>query len=158
MFASNINNSNTWAVAGVALLALGVYLYQRLTYQRLQRFAYLPQVSPSIFWGHMATLSDYLKTGGHNMDNVFGSMCKSIGNPDIMFIDVRPFNLPLLFVRTADVAEQISRQTKALPYSTGKSPTFSFLYPLIGRNSIIISDVRSMLHTSYFMLLASSLR
>jgi hypothetical protein len=73
----------------------------------------------------------------------------SIGNPEIMLVDVRPFNHPILFIRSHLVAEQVSKQTKLMPYSVGKSPTMEFVTPITGPNSIItlsVSDAQSFPH------------
>ncbi|CRJ80702.1 hypothetical protein BN1723_006532 [Verticillium longisporum] len=132
--------TNPWLLGGLGVLALAVYLYQALAYRRLRQFAHLPQIKPSVVWGHLAVLGEHFKsdgTGTTDMDKIFGRMIESIGNPEVMLLDIRPFNHPILFIRTHEVAEQVSKQTKAFPYSFGKPTTMDFLEPLIGPSAII---------------------
>lgn len=68
-------------------------------------------------------------------------MIKSIGNPDVMLLDVRPFNRPLLIIRDAEIAEQVSKQSKTWPYGIPKNKRMNFLGPLIGPQSIILTTV-----------------
>ncbi|ROT42381.1 cytochrome P450 52A11 [Sodiomyces alkalinus F11] len=134
--------AHPWALVGVGLAALGFYLYRRLEYHRIRQHAHLPRVKPSLFWGHLACLGEYYKAEGEeavDSDYVFSAMLKSIGNPDVMVLDVRPFNRPILVIRDADIAEQVSKQTKAWPYSIPKNHRMGFLGPLIGSQSIILT-------------------
>ncbi|KAH6695156.1 cytochrome P450 52A11 [Plectosphaerella plurivora] len=138
--------SNTWVLAAVAAVGAAAYFYQRLSYLRLRQYAHLPQAKPHIFWGHLVAIDKFMReattkdglVGG--TDVVFQNMMASIGNPEIMLVDVRPFNHPILFIRSHLVAEQVTKQTKLMPYSVGKSPTMEFVTPITGENSIITSS------------------
>lgn len=71
-------------------------------------------------------------------DIVFREIKEHLGNPPVYFLDVRPAQeYPLGIVCSHEVAEQITRVTKALPYSMEKSPTMAFIEPVTGPSSIL---------------------
>jgi hypothetical protein len=43
--------------------ALLVYLYSRLRYFRLIQYRHLPQFEPSLLWGHLKIINDFLQRG-----------------------------------------------------------------------------------------------
>ena len=58
------------------------------------------------------------------------------------FLDVRPAQrAPLGILCNHEVAEQVTRATKALPYSMDKSPTMDFMEPLTGPSSVLTRQV-----------------
>lgn len=77
-----------------------------------------------------------------SLDYVFHQIGQSVGMPPILILDMRPFFWIMCLVFNHDVAEQISRSTKSLPYSTPKSPTMGAFVPIIGPHSIISAQVR----------------
>jgi hypothetical protein len=69
-------------------------------------------------------------------------MMKTSGYPQMLFLDLRPVNYPMVIVASHDIAEQISRVTKLNPESVPKSPTMQQSYRrLIGAKSIISEGV-----------------
>ncbi len=52
-------------------------------------------------------------------------ICRAMGDPPIMLLDVRPLALPTAVIASHEVAEQISRATRSHPYSAPKSPTMA---------------------------------
>ncbi|KAL0938151.1 cytochrome P450 52A11 [Colletotrichum truncatum] len=125
----------------IALSALFCYLYHELHYRRIKQFAHYPQMKPSLIWGHLKLIKAFHRKrgekGGH-IDHVFGDICESMGNPPVLLLDFRPLNSPVLLVRSHEISEQITRQSKMWPYSTPKADTAQYLTPLIGENSMII--------------------
>lgn len=46
-----------------ALPLLGLYLYNKVYHKRFQQYASLPQLPPSLAWGHLAAFDEYIKRG-----------------------------------------------------------------------------------------------
>ena len=77
-----------------------------------------------------------------NADILFREIKEHLGNPPVYLLDVRPAQgYPLGLICSHEVAEQISRATKALPYSMDKSPTMDFMEPMTGPHSILTRQV-----------------
>ncbi|KAG7141543.1 hypothetical protein HYQ45_018812 [Verticillium longisporum] len=64
--------TNLWLLGGLGVLALTVYLYQALVYRRLRQFAHLPQIKPSVVWGHLAVLGEHFKSDGSGTTDMEG--------------------------------------------------------------------------------------
>lgn len=76
-------------------------------------------------------------------------MVKTAGYPQMLFLDLRPVNYPMVFVASHEIAEQVSRVTKLSPESVPKSPTLQVSYRrLIGANSIISEGVKFLSSSS----------
>jgi hypothetical protein len=80
-------------------------------------------------------------------------------SPQMLFLDLRPVNYPMVIVASHDIAEQISRVTKLNPESVPKSPTMQQSYRrLIGDKSIISEGVNilfllfSCIDTSHYLV------
>lgn len=69
-------------------------------------------------------------------------MAKELGNPPVMFLDLRPASYPMVLVNSHEVAEQVTRVSKMFAWSTPKSPTMGALVRLIGPESILMKGVR----------------
>jgi hypothetical protein len=69
-------------------------------------------------------------------------MAEKAGRPDILLVDVRPANYPLIVVNSHAVAEQISKVSKGFPMSVNKSPTIFDFTRLIGHESVLSKEVR----------------
>jgi hypothetical protein len=69
-------------------------------------------------------------------------MSKELGNPPLMFFDLRPVSYPMVVVNSHEVAEQISRSSANLPWSTPKSPTLGAFVRVTGPESILLKEVR----------------
>jgi cytochrome P450 len=58
-----------------------------------------------------------------------------------MFLDLRPFQHPMILVTSNGIAEQISRASKRQPYSVTKSPTIQGGFSeVVGRYSLLSAD------------------
>ena len=141
------NLGNPWFVAIVASTSLAVYLYQRLLYYRLRQYAHIPQHKPSLLLGHLGVVDKYgrhVSNGGRLTDapdEIWLNLCRDLGNPEIYLNDLRPVLPPMLTIRSQAVAEQISKQSKLLPYGAPKLAMFDYLNPVIGKHSIILMSV-----------------
>ncbi|KAK3309250.1 cytochrome P450 [Chaetomium strumarium] len=129
-------------ISNILLLALPLalaYLFSALWHRRFKQFADFPQLKPSLLWGHLKALHEFtLKaTPGVHHDAVLANVAKALGNPPLMMFDLRPVSYPMVVVTSHEVAEQISRVSKAFPWSTPKSPTMGALVSLVGPQSII---------------------
>lgn len=63
------------------------------------------------------------------------------GKPDVLFMDMRPLQYPVLLVCSHEIAEQVSKSTKTQPYSVTKSPTIQQGFGrLVGRMSMLSAD------------------
>ncbi|KAI0425614.1 cytochrome P450 [Xylaria sp. FL1042] len=128
---------NLIVFAGATLLAS--YLYFRLRYIRYSQYAHIPQLPNHLLWGHLKIFGELASRGirDRHPDRVFEEMWQSIGRPPVMLVDLRPINPPMLLVTAHDVAEQISKPSKLFPHSTPKSPTLTYVAPIIGDTSIL---------------------
>ncbi|RAH81452.1 cytochrome P450 monooxygenase, partial [Aspergillus japonicus CBS 114.51] len=127
----------------LALLPLlAIYLWQWLRYLRFHQHAAWPQLPPSLVWGHMKALNEFVSRGERrrHVDRVFGEVQQSLGNPPLYLLDLRPVVGVLGIVCSHEVAEQVSRSTKGFPYSMRKSPTMKPLEPLLGPHSVITAE------------------
>jgi hypothetical protein len=75
------------------------------------------------------------------VDHTFAEIAKDLGNPPLVFFDLRPANYPMVLVTSHEVAEQISRASPSHPWSVPKSPTIGALVRLIGAESILMRKV-----------------
>ncbi|KAK3328644.1 cytochrome P450 [Cercophora scortea] len=123
----------------VALPLLGAFLYLKVRYLRFKQYAHIPQLKPSLVWGHMKAVHEYSlrqKAGSH-IDPAFAAMSDDLGNPPLFLVDLRPVGHAMAIVTSHEVAEQFSRASKMFPWSVPKSPTMSSLVHLIGNKSIL---------------------
>ncbi|KAK4031724.1 putative sterigmatocystin biosynthesis P450 monooxygenase stcS [Parachaetomium inaequale] len=130
-------------IANLVLLALPLvitYLAATIWHRRFKQFANFPQPKPSLLWGHLRTIHEYTLKGPPQIhhDPVFAKMAKDLGNPPLMFLDLRPVSYPMVLVTSHEVAEQVSRASKQFAWSTPKSPTIGALVRLIGPESILM--------------------
>ncbi|KAF9894706.1 hypothetical protein FE257_006596 [Aspergillus nanangensis] len=125
-----------------ALPLFAIYLYDHLRRYRLERFAALPQLKPSVVFGHLQALNKFIVAGEpkRHTDIVFLEVARHLGNPPLFALDLWPVERPLAIICSHEIAEQVSRSSRALPYSLPKSPYFSRLRPLLGPNSIITAE------------------
>lgn len=143
----------------LAALVLVAYLFKETYYRRLKQHAAFPQAKPSLIWGHMLTLHEAMTRGFPAQH--FGKLCscdhrcamasgltntedltameihKSIGRPPVMLMDLRPLSWALLIIANHEVAEQITRASKLLPWSAPKSPAAQLWPWVLGHRSIL---------------------
>ncbi|KAK3360452.1 cytochrome P450 [Lasiosphaeria hispida] len=122
-----------------ALPLLAVYLFTKLRWMRFKQYGKLPQPKTSLVWGHMKALYEVISRGkeDRHIDGVFAAMSDDLGNPPMMYIDLRPVGRPMLIVNNHEAAEQVTRATKFFPWSAPKSPTIKDLVHLIGERSLL---------------------
>lgn len=123
----------------VSALAILSYWYSRLRHKRLRQYAAFPQLQPSLLWGHLQVFDSFTRKGhsDRHPDLVFSDMQKAIGQPPLLFVDLRPVQYPMVVVFSYEVAEQITKASKLFPRSTPKSPTIGTLVHLTGSDSMI---------------------
>lgn len=121
----------------IPLLAYATY--QALYYWRFKQYEAWPQLKPSLFWGHLKLLQEFMNQGDpkRDVDIVFSSIFHALGKPPVMLLDLRPVSYSMVVVTSHEVAEQVSKPTKTFPWSLPKSPTINTIRPLIGQKSIL---------------------
>lgn len=77
----------------------------------------------------------------HSLDIVLGKIFESLGNPPLIMLDIRPLNYAMAIIGNHEVAEQVSRASKIFPYSLPKSPTMTYIDPLVGHHSLVSIQV-----------------
>ncbi|GKZ18947.1 hypothetical protein AbraIFM66951_001907 [Aspergillus brasiliensis] len=125
------------------LLPLAIsYIVNRVRDSRLKKYADWPQLPPSVIWGHLKAVHEFIARGEEkrHIDIVFREIQEHLGNPPLMLFDLRPVQYRLCVVGSHEVAEQISRSTKSFPYSMQKSPTMGAFEPLLGPHSIVTQN------------------
>jgi hypothetical protein len=65
---------------------------------------------------------------------------EDLGQPDLYLIDTAPI-FRMLVICSPTIAEQITKASSQYPYSVPKSWTVKDLLPLVGKTSIISSEV-----------------
>ncbi|KAK7917515.1 cytochrome P450 52A11 [Apiospora marii] len=105
-----------------ALPLICIYLYKTLYHKRFVQYGSIPQLPSSLIWGHLATFDAYIKRGPRDRhpDVVFSEMLETLGNPPLMFVDLRPVNRPMVLVRSHEIAEQITKPSPQFPTSVPK--------------------------------------
>ncbi|KAL2196601.1 cytochrome P450 [Corynascus similis CBS 632.67] len=129
--------------ASLILLAfplLLTYLAATIWHRRFRQFAHFPQLKPSLLWGHLQTIHEYTLRAKPkiHVDPVFAQIAKDLGNPPLMYFDLRPVSYPMVVVNSHEIAEQVSRVSKQFAWSTPKSPTLGDLVRVIGPESILM--------------------
>ncbi|KAE8351569.1 cytochrome P450 [Aspergillus coremiiformis] len=125
------------------LSLIGVfYLREKLKYHRIKQYAAWPQLKPSLLWGHLKALREFIAQGERrrHIDIVLSEIRTHLGNPAAFILDLRPAQRTLCVICSHEVAEQVSRSSKSFPFSMAKSPTARDLEPLLGFHSIITSE------------------
>ncbi|RAH49986.1 cytochrome P450 [Aspergillus brunneoviolaceus CBS 621.78] len=130
----------TLTLAFVPLLLF--YLYRKLQYHRFTQLSPYPQPQPSLVWGHLKTIHEFMSKGEpeRHIDEVLLEIKAHLNHPPLFVLDLRPVQYPLCVIGDHEVAEQISRSSKEYPYSMTKSPTIKDLHSLIGMGSIIAAN------------------
>ncbi|KAK8032071.1 hypothetical protein PG990_001805 [Apiospora arundinis] len=127
-----------------AAIITGAFLYRNLYYRRFIQNAHIPQLPPSLLWGHIKVFYDYTKQGklDRHPDSIFLDMNRALGQPAIMLVDNWPVVPPMVVVASHHVAEQISKPSNTFPYSAPKSWSVDHIKPLIGHRSILLKQAR----------------
>ncbi|KAK8085720.1 hypothetical protein PG997_006991 [Apiospora hydei] len=130
------------ALAVVALVLLGTYLYRTLYHKRFVVLAHLPQHPSSLFWGHLRVFDEFMKRGiaDRHPDIIFSEMNRALGDPPLMIVDNWPIFPTLAIIRSHEVAEQITKPSNRFPYSVPKSRSVERIVTLIGSKSILFKQ------------------
>ncbi|KAI0454831.1 cytochrome P450 [Xylaria acuta] len=101
------------------LLLFVTYSYMKLRHKQFSQCACLPQLPPSLLFGHLKTIDEYIRRGAadRHPDTVFSEMREALGRP------------PLIFV---------SKASSLFPTSTPKANLKHFAH-LIGSTPILAS-------------------
>ncbi|KAL3446037.1 cytochrome P450 [Aspergillus insuetus] len=128
-----------WITFLTAIPFLALYLLDRTRYLRLQQYARLPQLPPSWIWGHLKTLDEVMGQGDRrrHIDQVFLEIHEKLQTPPLFIVDLRPVLYSICVICSHEVAEQISRSSRAFPYSLPKGDVLGNFEPLIGGRSIL---------------------
>jgi hypothetical protein len=89
----------------------------------------------------VVTLAKPVTSNIYYTDYGMEQIYEELGEPDIFVLDTAPI-FRLLVICSPMIAEQISKASSQYPYSVPKSWTVGDLMPLIGKQSIISSEVR----------------
>ena len=74
-------------------------------------------------------------------DAVFSEIYETLGNVPAFILDLYPAGPVLCVVCSHHVAEQITKISRAFPYSLPKAPTTRAFEDLLGPSSIVIAEV-----------------
>jgi cytochrome P450 len=124
-------------LAAIPILLFAAYRY--VHYKRFVEYSHIPQLPPSLIWGHLAILPKLIGGGNpkRDADMAFKETWLKLGRPPFVLFDIRPLMAPMLVVGSHEVAEQVSRSSKQFPWALPKSPTMKGIQPLVGTHSIL---------------------
>ncbi|KAJ2990196.1 hypothetical protein NUW58_g3073 [Xylaria curta] len=127
-----------WPVLLAFLFVLATYFYVKLNHKRFSQYASLPQLPPTLLWGHLKTMNEYIQRGepDRHPDMNFSDMHNALGRPPLMFIDLRPVSHPIVVIANHEIAEQVSKASSLFPTSLPKGSLKQFEH-LIGLASIL---------------------
>ncbi|KAK8001003.1 cytochrome P450 monooxygenase [Apiospora marii] len=123
----------------VTLITVTV-LYRKLYHKRFRQTAHIPQLPPSLLWGHLKIFYDFTMRGkpDRHPDSMMIEMHRSLGEPPLMLIENWPIVPPMVVIPSHHVAEQITKPSSTFPYSAPKAYSVKHLRPLMGYKSIFI--------------------
>lgn len=149
------------AVVVTSLLLTAVYLYRKLYHKRFVQNAHIPQLPPSLFWGHLLVFDSFTKRGASDrhpgqlilivammlfqlisvmLDLIVADMHETLGRPALMLLDNWPVVKPVIVVTSHEVAEQVSQSSSQCKFSVPKAPTVERITDLFGYNSILLKQ------------------
>ncbi|RSL74284.1 hypothetical protein CEP53_000392 [Fusarium sp. AF-6] len=125
-----------FAIAALSLLI--TYLFTKLRFKRFKQYAHLPQLSPSLIWGHMLVYDEISKHAQRDRhpDLIFAEMYEKLGRPPLIFLEMRPISKPVALITSHDIAEQVTKSSNLFPWSTPKTPTMKDIIHLLGPSSL----------------------
>ncbi|KAJ0163511.1 putative sterigmatocystin biosynthesismonooxygenase [Colletotrichum tanaceti] len=128
----------------LTLLAVGcVRTLRQWRWKRFRQFSHVPQAGkPSFLWGHWKVMDRLFRKGDprRHREQVMIETYKEMGNPPVLFFDLRPMLRPMLMIFHWEVAEQITKSSPTWNNSCPKSPTMRPIQHLTGERSIIVSN------------------
>ncbi|KAM5377897.1 hypothetical protein ACJZ2D_004801 [Fusarium nematophilum] len=122
-----------------AMSLLITYLFMKLHFKRFKQYAHIPQLPPSLIWGHMLVYDKFSKRGPKDQhpDLIFARMYEALGRPPLLLVDMRPVSKPVALTTIHVIAEQVSKSSSLVPWSPPKTPNIVDLIHLIGPHSIL---------------------
>jgi hypothetical protein len=135
--------SSTPAVVLASVVIVSTYLCRKLYIQRFKHNAHIPQLPSNLLFGHLMKFDEYTKRGAldRHPDAIFSDMHSTLGKPPVMMVDNWPVVPPMVIIADHKVAEQVSKVSKAFPFSAPRSPSVDKIIDLIGANSILFKNV-----------------
>ncbi len=88
----------------------------------------------------LVVLTEPVSSDIHHIDYGLEKIYEELGQPEIYVLDTAPI-FRLLIICSPTIAEQLSKPSSQYPYSLPKSWTLKDIVPLIGKESIISSEV-----------------
>lgn len=135
----------------IVFLVLISYCYSWVYYRRFKQYAGLPQLPTSFFLGHLKVVNGFIrrmKPDSHP-DAALQTMRLTCGQPEIMFVDLRPVDIPVVIVGSHNIAEQISRPSREFTFSPPKAQkVYDHMGAMIGTRSILSINVSTTLYLS----------
>ncbi|KAI1112398.1 putative cytochrome P450 monooxygenase [Nemania sp. NC0429] len=125
-----------------SLLLTAVYLFRKLYHKRFIQNAHIPQLPPSLLWGHLLTFDSYTKRGisDRHPDLIIAEMHEALGRPPLLLLDNWPIVNPLIVIASHELAEQVSQSSNQSKYSVPKAPTVERIADLFGHKSILLKQ------------------
>jgi hypothetical protein len=56
-----------WTLVATIIPLLLFYIWKKLVYYRTEQYAWLPQLPPSLLWGHLSTIDKLVKANRPNI-------------------------------------------------------------------------------------------
>jgi hypothetical protein len=128
-------------------LALAYFIRQKTKAKplSLEQYSHFPQPEPADpVRGHWPWVEKIAAEGDPRraFDEMLYEQAEKLGFPPVLLVDFRPIEkFPVLFILDNDVAEQITKPSKAFRLSMPKHPSIQQLAPLVGARSLVTTDV-----------------
>jgi hypothetical protein len=137
-----------WKLLLLAAILLAVALYLRETKAKpldLKQYSHFPQPEPADpVRGHWLWIEKAAAKGDPRraFDEILYEQAEKLDFPPVLLVDWRPIEkFPILFILDNDVAEQVTKPSKAYTTSMPKHPAIQQLAPLVGARSLVTTDV-----------------
>jgi hypothetical protein len=128
-------------------LAIAYYCLRRtkVKFLDLKQYSHFPQPEPADpVRGHWPWIEKAAAEGDprRQFDEMLYEQAEKLGFPPVLLVDWRPIEkFPILFILDNEVAEQITKPSKAFRTSMPKHPAIQQLAPLVGARSLVTTDV-----------------
>jgi len=90
----------------------------------------------------VASLASLVATEIIHLDYGLKQIWEELGQPDLFLLDTAPIHR-MIIVCSPTIAEQITKVSSQYPYSVPKTWTVKDILPLVGKKSILNSEVSS---------------
>ncbi|KAH6633601.1 cytochrome P450 [Boeremia exigua] len=131
----------------IAAISLAVAYYLRISKPKpldLAQYSHFPQPEPADpVRGHWPWIEKAAGEGDPRraFDEMLYEQAEKLGFPPVLLVDWRPIEkFPILFILDNDVAEQVTKPSKAYRTSMPKHPAIQQLAPLVGARSLVTTD------------------